>query len=146
VKKQLTKMKLQTIISLLFLLLLSACNSTGQYSHQKLNDNGYGYKSDSDHKKPLTNDTALLISLLKRPTPADQILMEQFAQTQAITLKNAFGEAKTAQVPRVGYVMIKGERTSTQRTASQPEKAPHHLDALYQAYDTQFVRLTGPVE
>jgi uncharacterized protein YciI len=38
--------------------------------------------------------------------------------------------------------MIKGERT--ENTTQQQERPTHHLDALYQAYNTQFITLTGP--
>lgn len=112
---------LKTFISLLFVLLISACSSTQEYSHEY----------DTYDKKPLTNDTELLVSLLKRPTPADQILMEQFAETRA----------QYFNLPEVSYVTIKGASSSNN---SQPSIRPkHHLDALYNAYNTNFVLLTG---
>jgi uncharacterized lipoprotein len=112
----------KSVLSLILVIMLSACSTTQHYS----------YDETYIDKKPLTNDTELLISLLKRPTPADQILMEQFAQTRA----------QYFDLPAVSYVMIKGERT--ENTTQQQERPTHHLDALYQAYNTQFITLTGP--
>lgn len=113
---------LKSFISLLFVVVLSACSSTQEY----------GYDYDNTEKKPLTNDTELLVSLLKRPTTADQILMEQFAQTRA----------QYFNLPEVSYVMIKGERIDSNTKESVRPK--HHLDVLYQAYNTNFVMLSGP--
>lgn len=109
------------LVILAFVLLLSACSSTENIAYQH-------------NKKPLTNDTELLISLLKRPTTADQIMISQFEQTRnkALGLQN------------VGYVMIKGERDNKSPATS---RAKHRLDWLYdhysREYNTQFVSLTG---
>ncbi|WP_448554628.1 hypothetical protein [Thalassotalea montiporae] len=109
------------LVTLAFVLVLSACSSTENVAYQ-------------DYKKPLTNDTELLISLLKRPTTADQIMMAQFEQTrnEALGLQN------------VGYVKIKGERDNKAPATARPK---HRLDWLYdhysRQYNTQFVSLTG---
>ena len=108
-------------VTLAFVLVLSACSSTDNVAFDT-------------HKKPLTNDTELLISLLKRPTTADQIMMAQFEQTR----NEAFG------LQNVGYVMITGER---EQKSPSSERAKHRLDRLYdhysRQYNTQFVNLTG---
>ncbi|REL27552.1 hypothetical protein DXX93_13945 [Thalassotalea euphylliae] len=109
------------LVTLACVLVLSACSSTENLAYQ-------------DYQKPLTNDTELLISLLKRPTTADQIMMAQFEQTR----NEALGRQN------VGYVMITGERDNK---APATERAKHRLDWLYdhysRQYNTQFVSLTG---
>ncbi|MFD2165838.1 hypothetical protein ACFSJY_06125 [Thalassotalea euphylliae] len=109
--------KLFTYLTLVFALLLTGCNTNSDFQVD-------------NEKKPLTNDTELLISLLKRPTTADQIMMEQFEQTRM----------QTFQLQQVGYVMIKGPKSE------KPAYGQHHLDWLYDQYDSNFVRLAGPTQ
>ncbi|WP_448213844.1 hypothetical protein [Colwellia sp. MEBiC06753] len=110
----------KSITAVIFVITLSACSSTS--------DNTY-----TSEKRPLTNDTELLISLLKRPTTADQIMMAQFAQTRAAYF----------DLPQVSYVQIGGDSVANSDTDSSFQQ-PHHLDVLYQAYNSNFVTLSGP--
>jgi len=122
-------MKTITLINaIIFTLILSACSSN-DYAHQ------------SREKKPLTNDRALLISLLKRPTTADQIMMEQFAAVQYTDAQNALYSS-----PQVGYVAIKGAKpsTSTELNTSNNWIFTQTDVQGNLLYNTNFVRLAGP--
>ena len=116
--------KLKLITATIFTIILSACSS---------ND----YASQHAEKKPLTNDRELLISLLKRPTTADQIMMERFALSQ-----QSHSQAGVFNAPQVGYVMIKGNRSESSPTRNTSN------DWIFEQsnaiYNTSFVRLSGP--
>ncbi len=70
--------------------LLSACSATPE-------------PQAIGHKKPLINDHQLLLSLLNRPLPQDQIMMMQFAQ-QTYHNNSIFPQIS------VSYIAIRGEK------------------------------------
>jgi len=114
---------IKILISLALITFLSACSSTQEFTHQN-------YPAD---KKPLTNDTQLLISLLKRPTTADQIMMTQFAASQA----------QYFEQPLVNYVSIKGEKTIS-KTNDNTMLPKHHLDVLYSDLEAKLALVSAP--
>ncbi len=77
------------------MLLISACSSTVD-------------TPVAIEKKPLISDQQLLLSLLNRPLPQDQLMMMQFAQ-QREQQTNLFAKAT------VSYINIRGDKTSDQR-------------------------------
>ncbi|NMP33269.1 hypothetical protein HII17_17080 [Thalassotalea sp. M1531] len=116
-------MTFKTLFSLILITLISACSSTQEYSYQD-------YPIE---KKSLTNDTELLVNLLKRPTTADQIMMAQFAATQS----------QYFNLPQVSYVRIRGNKQSNsiESDNSQPQ---HHLDILYSNIEANLAQVSAP--
>jgi hypothetical protein len=108
-------------VSLIFSLLLGACSSTGQLT-SNTEENHY-YAKEFSHteftphhkgsiKKSASSDHQLMLSLINRPVPADQLMMLAFAKRQ----ESYFPDSAV-----VG-VRIKGERidhNNKKRTVSQ---------------------------
>ena len=78
--------------TLLFTLLLSACSNISTLPTAK----------NQDNREIFTSDHQLLLSLLNRPLPEDQIMMMRFAKT----INN------TTQSPNVSYVEIRGSHNT----------------------------------
>ena len=91
-------------LAVLLALILSACSSTSNLTHE----------SFSLEKKPLTTDHQLLLSLLNRPLPEDQLMMMQFAKNNA--LANNYSDENFS----VNYVNIRGDRTEDMTAISIP--------------------------
>ena len=90
----------KTLFLFIIIALLSACSST--QNTQVMID-----------KKPLINDHQLLLSLLNRPLPKDQIMMMQFAQ-------QTYKDSRVFPQISVSYVAIRGEKTSDSPNTPSP--------------------------
>ncbi len=95
---------LTKILAMLLALILSACSSTSNLTHN----------SFTVEKKPLTTDHQLLLSLLNRPLPEDQLMMMQFASN------NALANNRSADNFSVNYVSIRGDRTANMTAVTTP--------------------------
>jgi hypothetical protein len=106
------------IFNLLFILMVAGC------AHTVSNQPNAGYQPPN-HKKALTTDTDLLLSLLNRPMTEDQRMMLAFS-----TVSN------TQTYPIVHYIAIKGEDSDTYSTVT-----PLYQTLIYQ--DSHAIPIRG---
>lgn len=129
---------LNLIIVVLISLLSNACSTTKYVDNSEFEVN----KEYAQVKRPLTSDYHLLVSLLKRPTTVDQIMMQQFAAQQD-SYKGLYF---------VNYVTIKGDKindpvieTNGQNEQDMKNSYPLNLlDDTSVAYNDDFVKISGP--
>lgn len=115
----------KAVLVIFFIVALSACSSTDTVRIDK---------------KPLVSDHQLFVSLLKRPTTADQVMMMQFAAQRTSDYQNSFNE----QTPWVDYVMIKGERTKQANESNISYSTINDKqNRLFDHYKTEFITLKG---
>ena len=108
---------LQLIVAISFTLIMSACQSTAKHEYQVV------------EKRYFESDQALLLSLLNRPTPADQQLMLAFAG-----ISNTTGQ----YVPTITPVSIVGPSGSSEDNRSV---SPYQLMI---SNDNNAISMTGP--
>ncbi len=91
---------IKQLFILMAILFVSACSTTPE-------------PEISQHKKPLINDQQLLLSLLNRPLPQDQLMMMQFAR-QTYNNEGVFPQIS------VSYVTIRGNKKDDTSSYSSP--------------------------
>ena len=110
------------LFSALFtILFISACSSTANTTHYNWTDDTISTNNVSVEKKSFSSDHQLLLSLLNRPLPEDQLMMMRFARINEI---NNSGKA----YPTVRYISIRGEQSDN--NAESPTFA--YSDLIYQ--------------
>lgn len=81
---------------------ISACSSTANTTNNNWVENSVSTNNINVEKKSFSSDHQLLLSLLNRPLPEDQLMMMRFAQVQYTDNQNN---------SQVNYVNIRGNRS-----------------------------------
>jgi hypothetical protein len=97
------------LTTILIILFVSACSSIATPPSNNWIDNSIQTNNLSVEKKSFSSDHQLLLSLVNRPLPKDQLMMMRFAQVQ-------YGENSNA--PQVNYVSIRGDRSEDKQNAA----------------------------
>ena len=140
----LTISSFKSSISLLLCLSLFACSTTKQVNQSTFSDNGYAKENVSDHyfysqfhpsnensiKKPLPSDHLLMMSLLNRALPTDQVMMLAFEQQK----NDYYGEF----YPNYA-IQIKGDKHS-----DYSDNETVHAYAKQISLDINAVRINAP--
>jgi len=95
------------LFSVVFIILFVSACSTTNVTSTDWSDNNWANQTVSTNnlsleKKSFSSDHQLLLSLLNRPLPEDQLMMMRFAQVQYGNNQNN---------PQVNYVNIRGNRS-----------------------------------
>ena len=143
---------IKTLITLVFILLLSACSSTEKMNTEQVatntSSNKYASTTNFPHssftatnsetiKKPLETDHQLMMSLLNRPMTEDQKMMLAFAQQRAQTTAY-LQQSGYADYTFSNYVTITGNKEETPLT-----KQPINIYSKLIANDINAVEVTG---
>jgi len=97
------------LTTVLIILFVSACSSIENQNSNNWVNNSSQTNNLSIEKKSFSSDHQLLLSLVNRPLPEDQLMMMRFAQVQ-------YGENQND--PQVNYVSIRGDRSEDKQDAA----------------------------